>query len=135
MDLLQDARYKDTPVYIFFENYILDCIGKLPEEKNQLLHELDLQGVFATQSTNWKDVVRDVLKLSSTIDLAILNAWYLSVENSAKNQSALDPAQFSKDFVDEYFSENSIIDIWDEKSLLEAKSLVQKHQMQEKSTV
>lgn len=133
MDLLTDPRYKDTPVFIFFENYVLDVIGKLPSDKQVLLEGLNLQKIFSTQADNWKDSVREALRLSSTIELAILHRWYLTVEANEQNNRETDPVQFSKEFVDAYFAENSPIDTWDEASLMDAKEFVQKHQMREKT--
>lgn len=132
MDLLQHSRYKDTPVYIFFENYILDVIGQLTDDRRSILQDIDLQKVFSTQATAWRDVVRETLQLSSTIDLSIIYEWYKFKDSREAHNIDIDPSQFSKEFVDNYFAENSTLDIWDEKSLMEAKEFVHQHQNVEK---
>lgn len=135
MDLLLDSRYKDTPVYIFFENYVLDIIGALAPEKQDILQGLELQKIFGTQAQAWKDVVREALHLSSTIDIAILYQWYKTVDANTALDTQIDPAQFSKEFVDNYFHENSQIDVWDEESLTKAKALIRRHQLSENTVV
>ena len=128
MDLLQDARYKDAPVYLFFEKYILDVIGHLPEEKREILEKMNLQEIFKTYTrSNWREVLGEVLQFSNNIDVAILNSWYLYVQNA--NDQKIDATSFSKLFVDEYFSDSSTIDLWTEESLASAKVFIQKNQL------
>ena len=131
MDLLLNPRYKDKPVYLFFENYVLDCIGHLPEEKQLLLNDLNLQLIFKTQSNTWKAVVKEVLQLSSTIELAIRYEWYTLLEQCDAQNLIADSDQFAIDFADAYFSEDSPIDVWDEQSLMNAEAFVRKCQLQE----
>jgi len=131
MELLQDARYQETPVYLFFEKYVLDVIGKLPQDKIEILQQINLQATFGTNSSEWKDVIREVLKLSTTIDVAILSQWYKKGEIAQEQGNALDPDLFSKEFVDAYFEENSVIDVWTEKTLTAAKEFIYENQMLE----
>lgn len=128
MELLQDARYQETPVYLFFEKYVLDVIGKLPQDKIDILQHINLQATFSTRSSEWKDVIREVLKLSSTIDIAILSYWYKKREIAQAQGITIDPDLFSKEFVDAYFEENSVIDVWTDKTLNEAKELIYENQ-------
>lgn len=124
MELLQDTRYQKTPVYLFFEKYVLDVIGELPQEKIDILQKINLQATFGTQSTAWKDVIREVLRLSTTIDIAILNQWYQLLENAQADAVEINTSMFCKNFVDAYFEENSHIDVWTEESLTEAKTRI-----------
>ncbi|MDH5257075.1 MAG: hypothetical protein OEX07_03675 [Gammaproteobacteria bacterium] len=133
MDLLQEPRYKDTPVYLFFEKYILNVIGCLPEDKQDILQNINLQEIFNSQSSNWRNVVREVLHLSSTIDLAIMYQWHLYLDNAQSHGLELDPIAFSQLFVDEYFSDNSSIDVWTEETLMDAKQFVQENQLLQKA--
>lgn len=128
MDLLQDTRYQKTPVYLFFEKYVLDVIGELPQEKKDILQDVNLQATFGTQSSDWKDVIREVLHLSPTIDIAILLQWYQVLENTQIDSIDIDTQAFSKDFVDAYFEENSNIDVWTEESLNKAKVKITENQ-------
>ena len=131
MELLQDARYQETPVYLFFEKYILNVIGKLSQDKIEILQQINLQQTFSTHSSEWKEVIREVLKLSSTIDIAILTFWYKRLEITQAQGIEIDPEMFSKEFVDAYFEENSVIDVWTEKTLQSAKERIYENQIME----
>ena len=133
MDLLQDPRYKDTPVYLFFEKYILNVIGCLAADKQDILKNINLQEIFNTRSTNWQDVVCEVLHLSSTIDIAIMYQWHLYLEKMQDTAEEVDAVKFSKQFVDDYFSEDSDIDIWTDESLMQAKKYIQENQLLQKA--
>jgi len=128
MDLLQDPRYKDTPVYLFFEKYIMDVIGELPDDKIEILKNINLQHVFSTKAIAWRDVVAEVLHLSSTINIAILEQWYKQKEAAKFDDTQIDPTQFSRDFVDQYFEENNSLDKWTEETLAAAKAFIHANQ-------
>ncbi len=132
MDLLQDPRYKDTPVYLFFEKYIMDVIGELPDDKIEILKNINLQHVFGTKSSAWKDVVTEVLHLSSTINIAVLEQWYKQKEAAILHNTQIDPTQFSRDFVDQYFDENNSLDQWTEETLADAKRFIYENRNLEK---
>lgn len=133
MDLLQDPRYKDTPVFLFFEKYILYITGNLPADKQDILQNINLQDIFGTQSSNWQEVVKEVLHLSSTIDIAIVYQWYLYNERAHNNNQEVDAQLFSRNFVDSYFSEESDVDVWTEESLMNAKQYIQDSQLLQKA--
>jgi len=124
MDLLQDARYQKTPVYLFFEKYILDVIGELSNDKETVLQQINLQATFNTKQSAWKDVIREVLHLSSTIDTAILFQWYKTVEEHQIQSTSADSDIFCKRFVNDYFKENSNIDVWTDDTLSAAKIFI-----------
>lgn len=43
---LEQQRYKQNPVYIVFESYILDVIGHLPPDKSKTIQSMNLRKVF-----------------------------------------------------------------------------------------
>jgi len=133
MDLLEDPRYKDTPVYLFFEKYILDIVDALPDEKRDILENMNLQEIFKTHASHWREIVREVLQLSSTIDIAITYHWLLYLDEMNSNDQTIDPTEFSQNFVDAYFSEMSTIDLWTEDSLMQAKQYIQENQTLQKA--
>ena len=133
MDLLQDPRYKDTPVYLFFEKYIMDVIGELPDDKIEILKNINLQHVFGTKAVDWRDVVEEVLHLSPTINIAILEQWYKQKVTTNLHNTQIDPTQFSRDFVDQYFEEHNSLDKWTEETLAEAKAFIHENQDLEKA--
>lgn len=113
-----------SPTDIFFENFILDTIGHLPKEKSEQIRQIDLASIFKTDSTDWKEITKEVLHLSDTVEIAILDLWY-------KNQSVLkvqgeeyQPLDFAKDFISNYFKEDSQVDIWEGDNLEQAKERI-----------
>ncbi len=121
-----DDRYKDQPILILFENYILDIIGHLPSDKKEGMNDLGLHKVFNTQTTDWKEIVKQVLNLSDTIDIAILDLWYKNREIAAGQNIDYQPTEYAMDFADRYLRDDSKIDIWDGDSLEIAKRRIEK---------
>lgn len=120
----EDRRYIDNPVFIFFENFILDTIGYLPEEKIEIIKQMDLASVFKTEQKDWKEIVKEVLGLSDTIEIAILDLWYKNKAILKEQGMDYEPVQYAKDFVDNYLKEGSLVDIWEGDNLAQAKERI-----------
>lgn len=104
------SRYDVNPIYRFFEWYILDVIGKLPRDKADSIQTLDLQKIFKATATDWRHVVGEVLALSETIDVAILDLWIRNGEHYDNNNEGYQA--YAQDFTDNYMKEESKIDVW-----------------------
>jgi hypothetical protein len=124
MNLQDHPRYGQNPIYIFFESYIQDIIGYLPKEKSTSIQEMNIQKVFNTKSTEWHSVVKEVLHLSDTVDIAILDLWYRNREQFKTENGEYDPIWFSQIFTDEYMKEDSQVDVWPEGALDAAKQRI-----------
>lgn len=124
-------RYKESPILILFENYILDTIGQLPVDKKNGLNDLGLDKVFKTQIKDWKQIVRQVLNLSDTIDIAILDLWYKNREIALQQSIDYLPTQYAMDFADNYLKEDSKVDVWEGDSLDVAKQRIEKIRLSE----
>lgn len=120
----EDRRYIDNPVFIFFENFILDTIGYLPEEKIEIIKQMDLASVFKTEQKDWKEIVKEVLGLSDTIEIAILDLWYKNKAILKEQGMDYEPVQYAKDFVDNYLKEGSLVDVWEGDNLAQAKERI-----------
>ncbi len=122
--IFEIPRYKENPIYLFFEAYILDTIGKRPPEMD--LDDMDVAGMFdLKEPMGWKDAVKVVLNLSDTIDTAILDLWY----RNRKHYD--DPRHFAINFVDEYYRDNSLVDVWPPGALDAAKERIARVQADE----
>lgn len=121
---LSDPRYASNPMALFFENYILDVLGQLPDEKSEKIQSMNLQKVFNTESSAWRDVIRETLHLSPTIDVAILDLWYTNQELARQRKTAYPAEDFARDFNDQYQKEGSQVDVWTPESLQAAKARV-----------
>lgn len=119
-------RYKDSPILILFENYILDTIGQLPADKKNVMNDLGLDKVFNTTTKDWKQIVRQVLNLSDTIDIAILDLWYRNREIAKGQGIDYEPTHYAMDFADNYLKDDSKIDVWDGDSLEVARQRIEK---------
>jgi hypothetical protein len=129
MDLLDHPRYQDKPVLLFFEKFVLDIIGELEPKQRKILDELDLKKVFGTQSSQWRDVIAEVLHLSSTIQIAVLDEWYKYIDVKEAQNERANATSFMTEFADAYFQDNSPIDVWpDEASLEAARQRIQQRQ-------
>jgi len=124
MNLYEHPRYSENPIYVFFESYIQDVIGQLPEEKSDSIQEINLQKVFNTQASEWRKVIEETLHLSDTIDIAILDLWYRNKEHFKDENGQYDYLWFSQVFTDEYMKDNSQVDIWPEGALEAAKERI-----------
>jgi hypothetical protein len=131
MDILDHPRYKEKPILLFFEKYIEDLIGQLPSEKSDIIQSLNLNKVFSTEATQWQEVIRESLKLSDTLDFAILDRW-LQLQEENDPTPAKD---FATAFVDEYFAPDSQIDIWTEESFCDAVERIERHYQGEKPVI
>ena len=119
--VLDEPRYREKPVLLLFEIYVLDIIGRLSAEKRRGVEALDLKALFKTQAGDWKDALKETLRLSPTIEIAVLDRWYSAREN---NVSA-DAEAFSQQFADDYFRDGSDVDMWPEGKLDAAKEHIE----------
>lgn len=119
--------YEETPINILFGNFILDTIDKLPKEKNEQLNAINLAKVFNTETKDWKLVLKQVLHLSDTIEIAILDLWYENQEKASQQNTEYLPGQFAIDFIENFLTADSKIDIWNSDSLIRAKERIKKY--------
>lgn len=124
MSIQEHPRYGENPVYLFFESYILDVIGYLPEERSESIQKLNLQKTFKTQASEWREALKETLHLSETIDIAILDLWYRNRDKFRSENGEYDPLWFSQIFADEYMKEGSQVDVWPSGALIAAKDRI-----------
>lgn len=124
MSFLEIPRYRHSPVDFFFEQYILDVVGELPVARSHEIQAMNLQKIFKTRSNDWRHSVRDVLHLSETIDIAILDLWYRNQDIARAQRVKYAPQQFAMDFVDEYMKDGSRVDVWAPGALVAAKARI-----------
>lgn len=114
MSVFDTPRYKETPIKLFFENYVLHVLRLLPEDVSEQIQKLNLKEMMGTKSSNWYDAVPEILKLSKTMEVAIWDVWIANKDKYIAAQK--DFRQFALDFTDRYMSPNSPIDVWTEES-------------------
>ncbi|MEO9480099.1 MAG: hypothetical protein ABJO28_14455 [Maribacter dokdonensis] len=106
----------DMNINVFFKAFILDTLKELPTEKNELIGNLNLDNVFSTDFNDWKKTIKKVLNLSDTIEIAIKDLWLRNSEIAKNDGTNLNVDQFADLFIENYYVENSKVDIWESES-------------------
>jgi hypothetical protein len=127
MTIAENSRYKDNPMNLLFESFIQDIIGSLPSDKVRALEQMDLPRLFKTRAADWRGAIAEVLHLSDTIRIAILDLWYRNQEIGKQQSIEYDPVQFSMAFVDHFHEEGSRVDVWEGDALQAAKEGIAQH--------
>src|SRR6185436_12476260 len=117
---MENSRNAENPMRTLFANFVLATIDMLPREKFEILASLNLAARFNIEPKDWRLVIKQVLHLSDTIEIAILDLWYTNQDIAALRNTKYHPNQFAIDFVENYFKEDSLIDIWTDDSLKRA---------------
>lgn len=113
---------------ILFENFVLSTLGQLPKEKEDTLNAMNLAGVFKLPAMDWQLAIKQVLQLSDTIEIAILDLWYENQEIASRQGREYHPAQFALDFTEQFFRADSRIDRWTADTLRRAQERIKQQQ-------
>lgn len=92
------SRYQGRPLLLILDNYIADCLGTLAPDKSASIRAI-VKKVFGG-GDDWKQTVRQKLKLHESVDDSIRKAW-------SKFQIAnpgVSPFAFAAAFSDRYFA-------------------------------
>lgn len=122
--ILDNPRYGKKPVLLLFEIYVLDVIGHLSDEKRKGIQSLDIKALFNTKASHWKSALKEVLKLSPTVETSMLDNWISAIEKNEGNKTRLRSEDFAKKYADRYFRKNSTLDVWAEGALEKAKKRI-----------
>ena len=126
MGVLDDPRYKENPLFLFFEDLVLDVMGCLPAGDHAKIQAMDLQRIFKTRAVEWRQVIREVLHLSPTFDTAVLDLWYRNSDQAQREGFEYLPSHFAQEFVDRYMAEESKVDLWTPETLQAARERIRK---------
>jgi hypothetical protein len=99
-------RYKGKPLLILLENYVLSCIGCLPEEKVPALTGV-VQKLYGG-GNDWKATLRSNLHLEDSLDDELRRMWLRNQDVAKQANESLLPADFARMVVDDNFA--SLID-------------------------
>jgi len=95
-------RYKGKPLLILLENYVLSCIGCLPEEKVPTLTGI-VQKVYGG-GDDWKATLRSTLHLEDALDDDARRMWLRNQDIAKQANESLLPEEFARMVVDHNFS-------------------------------
>jgi len=127
MTIFDDPRYQENPIYLFFEEYIRYLLGQVTETREASINELNLQKIFNTKSSDWKDVIVEVLHLSDTFHIAVWDLWIANKDHFVDDEGEYDYIWFSQVFTDKFMEEDSKVDVWTEDALKLAKERIKEY--------
>jgi hypothetical protein len=105
--LLQHPRYRDNPVYYFVECLVVDIIEGLPRELQESIAQ-----TIRTDLDGWRRKIKEISSLSETFEVAVLDLWYRNSKIASDQGDPISARDFAVLFVDNYFLEDSQIDVW-----------------------
>ena len=117
--LLRHPRYRDNPVYYFVERLVIDTIEGLPAELQD-----EIAQTIRADRVGWREKVKELATLSETFEVAVLDLWYRNSQIAADQGEALSAHDFALLFVDNYFLDDSQIDVWGPGALEAAKARI-----------
>ena len=96
-------RYAGKPLLILLENYVLDCVGALPPEKQAGCRQI-VERVYGP-GPDWKLTLRNTLQLGDGLDDAFRQMWERNQEIARNAGTTLSPEDFARMVVDKNFSQ------------------------------
>ena len=99
----ESDRYEKQPMLLVIENYLLDCIGELEEDKLPGMSELVVHLFGGTE--DWRATVRHVLDVEDGFDEEVRELWAHNQKVAKDNGKTIHPVQFAKLCADENFSD------------------------------
>ena len=99
----EPERYRDKPLLIILENYILDCIGALEPERQQTVRAV-VQRTFGG-GDDWKKTIREMVQMDESLDEQLRQMWQHNQETARANGVELLPIQFAKMVADQNFAD------------------------------
>lgn len=123
---LAPYQQQGRPLDLFFELFIVNAIGELPQETLSALDDFSTKHptFFAATQGNWQQFVFQKLKLSETIEVAIWDLWLRNKDIAGSKGMQYHPWHFAINFVQNYFAEGSKVDVWEGDSLHQAKKRI-----------
>jgi hypothetical protein len=95
-------RYKGKPLLILLENYVLDCVGHLPNEKASSIADI-VNRVYGG-GDDWKATLRSKLHLGERLDENLRQMWARNQETAKQANRPLPPEEFARMVVDQNFA-------------------------------
>jgi hypothetical protein len=95
-------RYQGKPLLVLLENYVLDCIGCLPQEKVTTITSI-VQRVYGG-GEDWKATLRSTLHLEDSLDENLRLMWLRNQDIARQANQSLRPEDFARMVVDQNFS-------------------------------
>ena len=127
MQALAPYYQQARPLDFFFEMYVVDVLGKLPQRTHSALAVFSSKhpSFFAAHNGDWRQFVIKETQLSETIEVAIWDLWIRNSANAKRDGWEYHPWHYAQDFADNYFADGSRVDVWEGNALQEAKQRIE----------
>jgi len=118
----REKRWMD----LFFEFLVLDVIGQLPAATQKSIDALIAKHpvFFAATHGDWRTGTRQALQLSETIDIAVLDLWFVKSAEADAEGWLYHPWNFARDFHQQFVADGSRVDVWEGDSFELAKARI-----------
>ena len=127
MMTLAPYYHEQRPLDYFFELYVVDLIEELPSATSLALDDFSAKhpSFFERHNGDWRRSVVEELHLSDTIEIAIWDLWIRNSANAIRDGWKYHPWHYARNFADNYFAENSQVDVWEGDALEKAKQRIE----------
>jgi len=100
----EGERYEGRPFLRLLDCFVLRAIGQLDAAQNEALSSIEpkLAEVYGQEST-WFQVVADQMQFPEGIEASINDVWEAALGKAAEMNMQIDPAEFTRQFVDTNF--------------------------------
>jgi len=102
---MQDSipdRYEQNPMLVLVENYVLDAIGKLEQEKVQKLSEI-VTRTFGGK--DWRKALESQLDLPADTSATVREMWKQRQGEAEVKQEDLTAEDFAREMADQLFAD------------------------------
>ena len=129
MRALAPYYHEQRPMDFFFEMFVVRTIEELPDATIQALGEFESKHptFFEAFEGSWSKTVVGSLNLSDTIDVAIWDLWLKNSANARKDGWVYHPWHFASNFIENYSTDDSRVDVWTEETLAQARQRIAAH--------
>ena len=127
--VLAPYYHEERPLDFFFGMFVIDELEELPDESKSALSTFSDKhpDFFADTNGDWKKFVIEQCHLSDTIETAIWDLWIRNSVNAKENGWTYHPWHYAQNFADNYFADDSKIDVWEGDTLDAAKKRIEEH--------
>lgn len=129
MKTLAPYYHDQRPLDYFFEMYVIDVLDKLPEATSRALDEFSTKHptFFEKHNGDWRKYVVAESHLSDTIEVAIWDLWIRNSANARQAGWQYHPWHYAQNFADNYFADDTKVDVWEGNALEQAKQRIEAH--------
>jgi hypothetical protein len=129
MRMIAPYHQQERPLDFFFEMYVVDVLKELPQETQSALAEFSAKhpSFFEMYNGDWRKYVVKESHLSDTIEIAIWDLWIRNSSAAKRDGWEAHPWHYAQLFMDNYFADDSRVDVWEGNSLAVAQQRIDEY--------